>query len=122
MEINQITEQIIGGAIEVHKALGPGLLEVLYEKALCEEFRQRGLEFEPQKDLAVTYKGRELGTQRLDLLVAGKIVVELKSVERLQSVHTAQVLGYMRLGSFPIGLLINFNSNLLKDGIKRFAL
>jgi GxxExxY protein len=108
MEINQITEQIIGGAIEVHKALGPGLLEVLYEKALCEEFRQRGLEFEPQKDLAVTYKGSELGTQRLDLLVAGKIVVELKSVERLQSVHTAQVLGYMRLGSFPIGLLINF--------------
>jgi len=122
MEVNQITEQIIGAAIEVHKELGPGLLEGLYEKALCAELSQRGVDFEAQKALAVSYKGKTLGVQRLDLLVAGRVVVELKSVERLLPVQAAQVLGYMRLGRFPVGLLINFNNRLLKDGIKRFAL
>lgn len=122
MELNKITEKIIGGAIEVHKILGPGLLESIYEKALCIELKDGGLKFEQQKTLPLTYKGHSIGEFRLDLVVENAVVVEIKSVERHDPVFEAQVLSYMKLGNYKLGLLINFNSRLLKEGIKRFIL
>ncbi|MFQ6678770.1 MAG: GxxExxY protein [Fidelibacterota bacterium] len=120
MELNKITEKIIGCAIEVHKKLGPGLLESVYEKALCIELRIAGLKFERQKSLPVLYKNESIGEFKIDILVENKIVLELKSVERHDPIFEAQILSYMKLGNYPLGLLINFNSKLLKDGIKRF--
>jgi len=120
MELNKITEIIIGCAIEVHKRLGPGLLESVYEKALCIELRLAGLEFQRQKLLPVLYKNESIGEFKIDILVANKIVIELKSVERHDPIFEAQILSYMKLGNYPLGLLMNFNSRLLKDEIKRF--
>ena len=120
MELNKITEKIIGCAIEVHKRLGPGLLESIYEKALCIELRLTGLKFEQQKSLQVLYKNESIGEFKIDILVENKIVLELKSVERHDPLFEAQILSYMKLGNYSLGLLINFNSKLLKDGIKRF--
>ncbi len=120
MELNKITEKIIGCAIEVHKRLGPGLLESIYEKALCIELRLAGLKFEQQKSLQVLYKNESIGKFKIDVLVENKIVVELKSVERHDPLFEAQILSYMKLGNYPLGVLINFNTKLLKDGIKRF--
>lgn len=122
MELNQITEKIIGCGIIVHKNLGPGLLESIYESALGIEFEEAGLVFERQKVIPVTYKNKSIGEFRADLIVENRIVVELKSVERMDPVFHAQVLSYMKLGNYKIGLLINFNSKMLKDGIKRFIL
>lgn len=122
MEINEITEKIIGCAIEVHRTLGPGLLESVYESALCIELERVGLRFQQQKQLPVYYKECRIGDCRLDLLVEDRVVIERKSVDRFDPVFDAQILGYMRLGKFNIGLLINFNSSLLKNGIKRFVL
>ena len=119
-EINRITEAIIGAAIEVHKALGPGLLESAYEECLCHELALRNVLFERQLALPVRYKGVQLDCgYRLDLLVANAVVVEIKAVEALLPIHEAQVLTYMRLGGWQVGLLINFNVPLLKHGIKR---
>ena len=120
MELNKITEKIIGCAIEVHKLLGPGLLESVYEKALCIELKLAGLKFQRQKSLPVLYKNESIGEFKIDILVENKIVLELKSVERHDPLFEAQILSYMKLGNYPLGLLINFNSKLLKDGIKRF--
>ena len=120
MKLNKITEKIIGCAIEVHKRLGPGLLESIYEKALCIELRLAGLKFKQQKSLPVLYKNESIGKFKIDILVENKIVLELKSVERHDPLFEAQILSYMKLGNYPLGLLINFNSKLLKDGIKRF--
>ena len=106
--------------MEVHKTLGPGLLESVYEKALCIELKNGGLKFEPQKSLPLSYKGVDVGEFKIDVLVEDKIVLELKSVERHDPVFEAQILSYMKLGNYPLGLLINFNSKLLKNGIKRF--
>ena len=122
MEPNKITEKIIGCAIEVHKILGPGLLESIYEKALCIELKESGLKFEQQKILPLHYKGHSIGEFRLDLVVEHVVVVEIKSVERHDPIFEAQVLSYMKLGDYKLGLLINFNSRLLKEGIKRFIL
>jgi GxxExxY protein len=122
MNLNKITERIIGCAIEVHRHLGPGLLESVYEAALCVEFDEIGLHYERQKILPVTYKRRRLGEFRVDLLVENTVVVELKSVERFDPVFSAQLLSYMKLGGYKLGLLINFNTRLLKDGIKRLIL
>jgi GxxExxY protein len=121
-EINQITKKIIGCAIEVHKNLGPGLLESIYEKALCLEFENNGIKFEKQKIINVSYKTRYIGDFKIDILVEDKVVLELKSVERFDPVFEAQILSYMKLGEYKIGLLINFNSKLLKEGIKRYIL
>src|SRR4029077_10454128 len=121
-EINQLTEKIIGCAIEVHKTLGPGLLEATYEEALCIEFADVGMKFQRQMPFPIMYKGRNLGQYRLDLLVDEQVIVEIKSVERFDSVFEAQVLTYLRVTGKRIGLLINFNSRLLRDGVKRFAL
>lgn len=122
MELNRITEQIIGAAIEVHRALGPGLLESAYEECLCHELKLRGVPFERQKPLPVTYKGAALDCgYRLDLLVASAVVVEIKAVESLQPIHEAQLLTYLKLGGWNLGLLINFNVPVLKNGIKRIV-
>ena len=118
-----LTERVIGAAIEVHRALGPGLLESAYEECLCHEFHLQGISFERQRPLPVEYKGVRLDCgYRIDLLVDGKLVVELKSIEQLLPIHEAQVLTYMKLARVPTGLLINFNVPLLKQGIKRFVL
>ena len=122
MELNKITEKIIGCCIEVHKQLGPGLLESIYESALCIEFQRNDILFERQKSLPVIYKGEKIGDFRIDLLVEDTIVVELKSVERMDPVFEAQILSYMKLGTYKLGLLINFNSSLLKNGVKRFII
>jgi len=120
-EINKISERVIGCAIEIHKCLGPGLLESVYEKALCIELELNGIPFERQKTLHVTYRGKPVGEFRVDILVNETIVLELKSVERHDPVFEATILSYLKLGDYPLGLLINFNSKLLKDGIRRFV-
>ena len=122
MEVDGITEKIIGCAISVHKQLGPGLLESIYESALNIELNKSGLELERQKCIDVRYDGIIIGEHRLDLLVENKVVVELKSVERFDPVFQAQLLSYLKLGGYPVGLLINFNSRLLKNGIKRMTI
>jgi GxxExxY protein len=121
-ELNPLTSRIIGAAIEVHKVLGPGLLESIYETALCIELEERGLRYERQVRIPAYYKGRPLGKYEIDLVVEDLVVVEIKSVSHLTPVFEAQVLTYLRLADKRIGLLINFNSRLLKDGIKRFVL
>ncbi len=123
MEINQISGVIIGAAIEVHRALGPGLLESAYEKCLCRELTLRQIPFERQRPLPVEYKGVRLDCgYRLDLLVADTVVVEIKAVERLLPIHEAQLLTYLKLGGWKVGLLINFNVPVLKQGIRRRVL
>jgi GxxExxY protein len=122
-ELNQLTEKIIGAAIEVHRHLGPGLLESAYEACLTYELGRMGLSVEQQKALPLVYKEVHLDQgYRLDLLVEGKVVVELKTVEDFTPVHEAQMLSYLKLGGCPVGLLINFNVKLLKDGIRRFSM
>ena len=118
-----LTARIIEAAIETHKELGPGLLEGVYEECLCRELADRDLPFERQKDLPILYKGSELDAGfRLDIIVQGEVILELKSVETLTRLHEAQLLTYMRLSGISIGLLINFNVELLKNGIRRFVL
>jgi len=123
MEINEITGAIVGAAIEVHRALGPGLLESAYEECLCRELTLRRISFERQRSLPVEYKGLRLDCgYRLDLLVAEAVVVEIKAVEKLLPIHEAQLLTYLRLGGWRVGLLINFNVPVLKHGIRRRVL
>ncbi|NOT03685.1 MAG: GxxExxY protein [Anaerolineales bacterium] len=122
MPENAITQRIIKCAIEVHKQLGPGLLENMYENALTVEFELEGLSCKQQLAIPAIYKGRSLGDYRLDLLVEDMVIVEVKSVERFDPVFEAQLLTYLRLTKKRVGLLINFNTRLVKDGIKRFIL
>ena len=119
---NRITEKIIGAAIEVHKALGPGLLESAYEECLCYELKQAGLFIERQVPLPVVYKEVLLDCgYRLDVIVENSVIVELKTVEALKPIHEAQLLTYLKMTNKHIGLLINFNVPALKDGIKRIV-
>ncbi len=121
--MKEITEKIIGAAIEVHKALGPGLLESAYEECLAHELRLCGLDLERQVPLPVAYKGVKLDCgYRLDFLVEKAIVLELKAIETLQPIHEAQLLTYLKLGHWTVGLLINFNVPVLKNGIRRVVL
>lgn len=121
-ELNKLTEIIIGAAIAVHRELGPGLLESAYQACLEFELVDRGLKVQRQKELPVVYRGLQLDCgYRLDLLVEDKIILELKSVDRLQPIHEAQVISYLKLSGCKLGLLINFNVRLLRDGIKRIA-
>jgi GxxExxY protein len=118
-----LTEQIIGAAIEVHKHWGPGLYEEVYERSMCHELRLRSVAFETQARLPLLYKGERVGEDlRLDLIVQGRAVVELKSVTQLEPIHEAQLLTYMKLTGCRVGLLINFNVPALKQGIKRMVL
>ena len=121
-EINELTEKIIGCAIEVHKNLGPGLLEENYEKALCRELELSGLRYQRQVKVPMAYKGIEIGEYRVDLIVEDEIVLENKSVERYDPIFEAQVLTYLKITNKRVGLLMNFNSRFMKDGIKRFIL
>ena len=121
-EVDGLAHQVIGAAIEVHRHLGPGLLESVYENALCVELRLRGIPFVRQVAIGVDYKGELVGESRLDLLVGGVLIVELKAVENLLSIHKAQVISYLRITKRQLGLLINFNTVVLKNGIKRVVL
>jgi GxxExxY protein len=121
-EINTVTQRIIGCAIEVHRALGPGLAEAIYESAICIEFDDAHLKYERQVRLPALYKGHLLGEYRLDLVVADLVLVEIKAVERMHPLFEAQLLTYLRLTRKRIGLLINFNTRLLKEGVTRLAL
>lgn len=119
---NETTRQIIGAAIEVHRTLGPGLLESIYEDCLAVELGIRKLNYERQKAIPIEYKQHRVASDfRLDLLVERKVVVELKTVEKLLPVHEAQLLTYLKLTDCRVGLLINFNVPILKDGIKRMV-
>jgi GxxExxY protein len=121
-DLNGITQGIIAAAIEVHRHLGPGLLESAYQECLCYELSQMGLSFSREVHLPVTYKGIQLDcSYRIDLLVEDEVVVELKSVEQVLPVHSAQLLTYMKASRKQIGLLINFNVPALKNGIKRMV-
>jgi GxxExxY protein len=117
--IEEVGRRVIGCAIEVHRHLGPGLLEKLYEDALVHELTRTGMSLARQVDLAVAYKDIILRGQRLDLIVEGCVVVELKAVAETLPVHGAQLLSYLRAADMPLGLLLNFNMTTLKDGIKR---
>ena len=118
---NEITEKIIGTAIEVHRTLGPGLLESAYQECLIYELKSLGLKVKKELILPIIYKDLILEHgYRIDLLVENNIVIELKTVDKFSEVHSAQILTYMKLGNHPLGLLINFNTKLLKNGIKRF--
>src|SRR5436190_6290997 len=119
-ELNRITSNVIGAAIEVHRNLGPALLESSYRECLCRELLLRGIAFEREKPLPLEYKGIHLGCgYRLDLLVDGCVVVEVKSIESLAPIHDAQLITYLRIGGWRVGLLINFNVAVLKSGIRR---
>lgn len=117
-----LTRKIIACAIEVHKRLGPGLLEKLYKEALIIEFELNNLKAEKNVQIPVEYKGKPIGDYYIDLLVDDKVILELKSVERHDPIFEAQILSYMKLTGKKVGLLINFNSKMVKDGIKRFVL
>jgi GxxExxY protein len=120
--LNALSHTVIGAAIEVHRALGPGFLESVYEESLCMELHDRGVPFRRQHEVTVRYKGRAVGTGRVDLLVKETIIVELKAVDALADIHTTQLLSYLRATGYPLGLLINFNVGALKDGVRRVAL
>jgi GxxExxY protein len=118
-----LSEQVIGLAIEVHRGLGPGLLESAYEECLCYELKLAGVDFNRQVPLAVTYKSVKLDCgYRMDVVVGKRLIVELKTVEKLLPIHEAQLLTYLKLGHMPTGLLLNFHAAVLKDGIKRLVL
>ena len=117
---NEISKTIIGCAINVHKQLGPGLLESAYQECLFYELQQKGLKVRKEVPMPIVYKEVKLNHgYRIDLLVENKVVIELKTVKELNEVHTAQVLTYLKLGSYRLGLLLNFNVTMLKSGIKR---
>lgn len=121
-QLNKISHEIIGAAVAVHRELGPGLLESAYESCLAFELVERGLSIQRQKELPVSCKGIEIDCgYRIDLLVEDVVIVELKAVERLEPIHEAQLLSYLRLSGCPLGLLVNFNVPLLKSGIRRLA-
>ena len=123
MEFDPLSRRVIGCAIEVHRALGPGLLESAYEQCLAYELRLKGIGCHLQKPIPVRYKGVNLDCgYRIDMLVEDRLIIELKSLERLLPIHEAQLLTYMRLAKVSVGLLINFNVKILRDGIKRFVL
>jgi GxxExxY protein len=123
MEFDELSNRVIGCAIEVHRVLGPGLLESSYEQCLAHELRLKGIAFQLQLPQPVEYKGIRLDCgYRLDMLIESQLIVELKSVEEIKGIHEAQLLTYMKLAGVKIGLLVNFNVTRLKDGLKRFVL
>jgi len=123
MEFDELSKRVIGCALEVHRALGPGLLESTYQQCLAHELSLADIPFQLEADVPVTYKGVRMDCgYRVDLLVGDKLILELKSVNEILGIHEAQLLTYMKLAKVPVGLLINFNVELLRDGIRRFVL
>jgi|ERR1700722_1569271 len=116
---DELAHAVIGAAIEVHRHLGPGFLESVYEEALCVELADNKVPFERQKEISVLYKDRQIGKHRIDLLAGKILIVELKTVETLADIHKAQVISYLKATGLPLGLLINFNVPILKNGIQR---
>jgi len=122
MNVNDLTGGVIGAAIEVHKALGPGLMESTYEECLCIELELRNLPYERQREIPITYKGVNLDcAYQLDIVISNQLIVELKACESIQPIHEAQLLTYLKLSGIKVGLLINFNVPALKEGIKRLV-
>lgn len=120
---DKLTGEIVDCAFQVHSSVGPGLLENAYQQCLAIELAKRGLKFEKEKDIPLFYNGQKVDVAyRADFIVENEVIIELKSVEKLISLHDAQILTYMKLASLPKGLLINFNTKLIRDGIKRFVL
>ena len=119
---SELSQRIISAAMEVHSALGPGLLEKFYEDALVHELNLRGMNFERQKEIILEYKDKEIGLQRIDLVVEDRIIVELKAVNDLHPVYEAQILSYLHAAKLHVGLILNFNTKRLKEGIKRFVI
>lgn len=123
LEVNQITKEIIDGAFKVHKHFGPGLLENVYEQFLCIELKKRNIAFERQKEISVTYENETVNTGfRLDLIIENKVIVELKTVEKILPVHQAQILSYLKLTDCKVGLLVNFKVDNFKYAVKRFVI
>jgi GxxExxY protein len=123
VDVNDLTGKIIGAAIDVHKALGPGLLESTYEECLCHEFDLRQIKYKRQQSLPVEYKGVKLDCgYRIDMLVEHRVIIEIKAVDSLQPIHEAQLLTYLKLTGIKVGLLINFNVKVLKEGIRRLII
>ena len=123
MKDDEITERVIGAAIEVHRTLGPGLLESAYEICLCHELQLQGLKFERQVHLPVVYKGVKLdASYRIDIIVEGRIILELKAVDSILPIHTAQLLSYLKLTNLQKGLILNFKAEILIKGLKRVSL
>jgi len=122
MDLNQLSSRIIGAAIEVHKTLGPGLLESTYEECLCHELGLQGLEYDRQVNLPVRYKDKQLDCgYRIDIIVERLIILELKAVDAILPIHKAQLLTYLKLSNLRLGLLLNFNIPLMRDGIHRIV-
>jgi GxxExxY protein len=122
IQLDATTSAVIGAAMEVHRVLGPGFLESLYEEAMALEFGLRGIPFERQKLINVSYKGRPIGEGKLDFFVGDALAVELKAAEKLLPIHQAQVMSYLKATGCRLGLLINFHERLLKDGVRRVVL
>ena len=120
--LKDITEKIISSAIEVHSTLGPGLLENIYEEALAYEFELRSIRYEKQKEIGLKYKDRDIGKHRIDFLVEDQVVIELKAVGTMHKIYEAQLLTYLKAMERRVGLLVNFNVEMLKDGIKRMVM
>lgn len=120
--MNELTERVIGAAIAVHRALGPGFIESTYGKALAIELRDQGIQFIKEAPVDLRYKNELIGEGRLDFLIEGKLILELKAVDQLHPIHTAQAISYLKATGHHLALLINFNVPVLKDGIKRIAL
>ncbi|MGB3263464.1 MAG: GxxExxY protein [Microcoleus sp.] len=121
-QVEQLAYRAIGAAIEVHRLLGPGFLESVYQESLEVEFGMRGIACHPKKPVAITYKSHQVGEGQLDFLVGDILIVELKAVEKLAPIHEAQVISYLKMTKKTLGLLINFNVPILKEGIKRIIL
>jgi GxxExxY protein len=122
MWLNDLSFQVIGAAMEVHRVLGAGFIESVYEEALCYELAERKISFERQKEISVYYKGQAIGKNRLDMLVKEHLILELKAIERFEAIHTAQAISYLKATDLKLCLLINFNVTILKEGIKRIIL
>ncbi len=121
-ELDETTGAVIGAALEVHRVLGPGFLESVYEEAMSIEFGLRGIPFERQKPISVSYKGRPVGEGRLDFFVQNSLIVELKAADKLLPIHQAQLMSYLKAARCRLGLLINFHERLLKEGVRRVVL
>ena len=122
VDLDSAANAVIGAALEVHRVLGPGFLEAIYEEAMAVELRLRGVRFERQKAISLSYKGQPVGQGRLDLFVLPALVVELKAAEKLLPIHQAQLMSYLKITGNALGLLINFHERLLKDGVRRVVL
>ena len=121
-ELNEATGAVVSAALEVHRVLGPGFLEAVYEEAMAVEFELRNIPYERQKPVGVSYKGRKIGEGKLDFLVRDSVVVELKAAEKILPIHHAQLMSYLKATGCRLGLLINFHERLLRDGVRRVVL